>query len=168
MNKILYIFIFLINLQAKEPTIAFLNNIISNEMQELSIGVYSFVCVPYGVVTLEELYRTSKDASLCKKSIIDFYKKNKDLEFYVYKKMDIGQSYSIVFKEKQCLINVAGEKSYSEILLDKGLAFKAPKRLEKEYEYTFYKAQREAKMFKKGIWANSVTQNCISSIYIRE
>ena len=86
-------------LKANEPTMALLVNVISNDMQEFKIGIYKFSCTPYGIYTLEALYKTAKEDSLCRSSIKKFYIKRKNLLNYANKLLHLQQSYSLVFKE---------------------------------------------------------------------
>lgn len=65
----------ILSLHAKEPMMAILQNVISNEMQKFTFGNYSFVCEAYGVVSLEKLYEKSQNNSTCQESIKSFYKK---------------------------------------------------------------------------------------------
>ncbi|WP_455756406.1 thermonuclease family protein [Sulfurimonas sp.] len=150
---------------AKEPTIAILTNIISNDIQQFKIGDYQFYCKPYGVFTIDELYKEAKLDSTCKKTISSFYAKRKDLLHYAESKMKIMQSYPLKYKNNRCIINVEGEKSLSEFLLQEGLALKKPKLEDKEYEYYLFKAQYEAKITKKGIWKKNIIRECVSNIY---
>ena len=149
---------------AKEPVIATLVNIISNEIQDYKIGNYKFRCPPYGVYTLEELLRNSKPDSVCRSSIQQFYKKEQALRNYAHKKLYVQQSYSILFKDEKCIVNVAGTKTYSEFLLDLGLGVKVPSKLDERYDSYFLKAQSKAKNAKRGLWSVGIAKKCATSI----
>jgi len=165
-NNFIFLFFFLFStlLAAKEPVLSTLVTIVSNEVHEFKNGNYKYMCRPYGVYTLEELYRNAKKDSVCQKSIQSFYNKNPNLLNYSHQKLNTFQSYSIVFKNQKCVISVAGEKSYSEFLLEEGLALKVPAKLGKEYDFLFMKVQREAKKEKKGLWNENISKECASSI----
>ena len=126
MHKIVYFFIlhmFMnVLLSAKEPTVVILDNVISNEVQEFRIGEYSFRCIPYGVLSLERLYSNSKLTSRCQKSIYDFYKKYPDLKYYAQRILKREQMYHVEFKNQECILYASGEKTFSELLLENGLA----------------------------------------------
>ncbi len=158
--------IFVNNLYAKEPLMAILLQVKSNTTQEFKVNQNSFSCSPYGVITLEDLYKRTKADSVCRKSILAFYKKRKDLKYYVHDMLSIFQLYSLRFEDKKCILNVSGEKSLSEILLDKGLAIKEPGALQREYNFYFYKAEQKARIQKKGLWEENIYKECASSIYI--
>ena len=69
--------IFIINLfiltalDAREPMLATLNRVVSNELQIFQIRQSSYSCRPYSVVTLNKLYLSSNSESVCRKSIKD-------------------------------------------------------------------------------------------------
>ena len=164
LNIFLLLFLLKYALYAEEPVLATLVKITSNEKQEFKIGTYNFTCTPYGIITIEELYRDAKSDSVCRKSIFKFYEQNPNLEYFAAKKLKALQSYSMVFIDGKCVISTAGEKSLSEFLLDEGLAIKIPNSLEKEYDSYFHKSELEAKVMKKGIWEGNLPKECISSI----
>lgn len=160
----LFFFLFSTLLGAREPLLSTLVTIVSNEVHEFKNGNYKYTCTPYGINTLEELYRNAKKDSECQKSIQSFYKKKPNLLHYSYQKFNVFQSYSMIFKNKKCLISVAGEKSFSEFLLEEGLAIKVPTKLDQEYDFLFLKVQGEAKREKKGLWSVNIAKECASSI----
>lgn len=155
------------SLSAQEPLMATLVNIVSNETQEFKIINNKFSCTPYGIITLDKLYMNADVDSICRKSILHFYEKRKDLQYYVHKKLNIFQSYSLIFKDNKCIINVSGEKSLSEFLLEEGLALKKKGILNKEYNFYFYKAEETAKVLKKGLWADNISKVCASSMEVK-
>lgn len=165
-NNFIFLFFFLFStlLGAREPLLSTLVTIVSNEVHEFKNGNYKYICTPYGIYTLEELYRNAEKDSMCRKSIRSFYKKRPDLFNYSHQKFNTFQSYSMVFKNQKCLVHVAGEKSYSEFLLEEGLAMKVPTKLDIEYDFLFLKVQREAKREKKGLWSVNIAKECASSI----
>jgi endonuclease YncB( thermonuclease family) len=168
MNKIQNILLLLLlsaTLMAKEPTIAILTTIISNDTQKYKIANNQFVCKQYAVIGIDELYNLSSFNTKCKSSIKKFYEKRADLKYYSYKKLHVGQSYVLKFKNNRCIVSVQGEKSLSEFLLEEGLAVRKPFIKDKEYESYLFAAQLRAKLSKKGIWKDSITRECIANIY---
>lgn len=154
------------SLFCKEANMNILVNVISNEIQEFKRGNYSYRCVPYGILTLERLYINASPDSVCKKSITNFYKKRKNLKFFVEKKMNVQQLYNVIYKDEKCIINIQGEKSLSEVLLDEGLAIKVPSALSREYDFYFYKAQKQARLQRKGLWETNIAKECVASVYV--
>ncbi|OIP56276.1 MAG: hypothetical protein AUK54_02540 [Helicobacteraceae bacterium CG2_30_36_10] len=172
MPKLIYFFILLsvflsslFSVYAKEPTLAILNTIISNETQKLSIGNYGFTCEPYGVLTLEKLYNNATMDYTCQDKIKTFYIKHPDLEYYSSSILHIRQMYHIEFKGKECILYAKGQKVLSEILLEEGLAVKQPAFDDEEYNYLFSKAQNRAKSNKKGLFEDDTLSACIDSLY---
>ena len=152
-------------LSAKEPFLARLVNIPTNDIQEFEYGNIGFTCLPYGVISVDELYRRADQDSMCKKSIALFYRKRVDLKYFTDSKMNVYQSYSLLRKENnRCIINISGEKSLSEFLLEEGLAVKQPLFKDKEYIYYFFQTQEKAKEEKKGMWKGRITKDCAAYI----
>ena len=162
----IFTLLFLLNTTyyAKEPQLAILTNINSNEKQEFKIGTYNFTCTPYGITTIEELFRNSKSDSMCRKSINKFYAKNPNLKYFAIKKLKVAQSYGMNFINGKCIVNVSGEKTLSEFLLNDGLALKISDELDREYDFYFYKSELDAKVMKKGIWSGNIPKECISAM----
>jgi len=169
MPKFIPIFIFpvllLLSLHAKEPMMAILQNVISNEMQKFTFGNYSFVCEAYGVVSLEKLYENSQNNSTCQESIKSFYKKNPYLQYYIESILKSQAMYHVELKEKGCVIYVQGKKTLSEVLLEEGLAVNQPSFEDEEYNYSFLKLQQRAKNNKKGVWSEDILRSCVDSLY---
>lgn len=166
MLKLIYFYILLITaLDAKEPLLTTLVNVVSNGTQQLSVGDYSFFCVPYGILTLEKLYNNSKINSTCQKKVQNFYIKHPYLEYYSSSILYTQQMYHIEFKGKECVLYAKGQKILSEILLEEGLAVKQPLFEDEEFKYLFFKAQSRARMNKKGLWEEDILSACIDSLH---
>lgn len=153
-----------INLEAKEPTLAILKNIDSNDFQKFSIKNSSFICQPYGVITLEEIYKKSKKNSICRKNINKFYIKNRDLLYFSESILKVGQMYHIEFKNSKCLIYAKGQTTLSQILLRKGLGFKTMRFKDEEFDEIFTDAMNSAKINEEGLWKGSIQRNCTAEI----
>jgi len=163
----IYIFYILLSLpiDAKEPTLAILNNTISNAIQEFGIGDYSFECRSYGVLTLEKMYNTSKSGSRCQNSIDRLYRKNPKLKDYTHRLLEYKQTYHLEIKETECVLYAKGQVTLSELLLAEGLAIKKPMFKDEEFESYFNLAQRKAKIENKGLWAEKIFNSCIEELY---
>lgn len=168
MHKIIYFLIIHIlismNVSAKEPDMAILNNVYSNTAQLFSIGNYSFHCEPYGVITLDSLYNNKSINSSCKKSIENIYKKQPYLRYFTDELLSIKQNYHIEFNDNKCTLYVRGQITLSELLLKEGLVLLEPSFMDKEYIYVYNKAQKQAKVNKKGIWSDRTLAICISEM----
>jgi len=169
MHKKINIFILMVflaqSLLSKEPTMAILQDIESNDIQHFKFGNYQFTCLAYGVLSIDELYRESALDSKCQESINGFYNKRADLKYYTNSKLKVMQLYNVEFKDSRCIIYTSGGKSLSEFLLEEGLAVIKPLFKDEEFQYYFLKAQKKAKMSRNGIWAKNITRECISNIY---
>jgi hypothetical protein len=152
-------------LYAKEPTMAILVDITTNSTQKFKIKKYNFYCTPYGVITLEKLYKNSKMDSKCKESINSFYKKHPDLKYFAIELLNVGQMYHLEFKNNECVIYAKGQRTLSDILLSEGLALNKPKFKDEEFNFLFERAQTNAKLLKKGVWGDKVLNDCISELY---
>jgi len=169
MYKIIYFLVLPFTyIYAVEPTLAILYNVNSNETQKFNIGNYNFYCSPYGVTSLETLYKRSKSDSLCKKSIDRFYVKNPDLKYFSDGILHLTQRYHIDFKEGKCVVYANGELSLSELLLKNGLAILNPKFDDEEFSYRFKNSELEAKFSKKGLWGTTIHKDCISEMLAKE
>lgn len=169
MRKSVYFFFIslLINtlLDAKEPTMAILLDITTNSTQRFNIAQYNFYCRPYGVITLDKLYKNSKIDSKCRDSINNFYNKHPNLEYFTSELLKVGQTYHLEFKDKECILYARGQKTLSEILLSEGLAVNRPMFKDEEFKFLFERAQINAKLFEKGIWGEKVLKDCIAELY---
>jgi len=162
--SIIYINI-LSNLVAKEPLLAILDTIVSNETQIFSIKNFTLECKPYGVITLEKLYTSSQKNSICQKSIEKFYIKNPILQEFANRLLKSKQKYRIEVKNSTCIIYAKGEITFSELLLSAGLAIKQPIFKDEEFKSYYISAQRKAKIDKKGLWNENIFNDCIKEFY---
>jgi len=168
-KKISLIIFFTSFLFAKEPFLATLVSIDSNDIQTFQYGTIKFTCLPYGVVALDQLYREADEKSNCKKSIRKYYQKRRDLLFYTNTKMHREQIYSIKRKENnRCIVHVAGEKSLSEFLLDKGLAVVKPAFQDRLYRYYFKSAEKKARLERIGLWNENIKNECVAYLYVKD
>lgn len=154
----------LVNLEAKEPTIAILKSISSNDTQRFQINSNSFICEPYGVVSLEKIYAKSKKDSLCRKSIDEFYVKNRKLLYFSQSFLKLFQGYHIELKNLECVVYAKGQTTLSELLLSEGLAVNKNGFKDREFSSVYEKVSRTAKRDKKGVWNSSVLKDCASLI----
>jgi len=160
-NLILIILI-ITSLEAKEPTLAILKNIYANDVQQFTYQNYTFTCRPYGVVSIEDIYKTKKVSSVCKKRIIKFYIQNPKLKHYSARLLKLFQMYHIdVKKDLRCLIYAKGMKTLSELLIEKGLAIKKPYLKDEIFKYKFDTAQEGASYHKRGLHKDPILKNCM-------
>ncbi len=160
--KFIFIVLLITNfLEAKEPTLAILRNVYSNDFQQFTYKNYSFICRPYGIATLEDVYRSPSVSSVCKEHIDKFYIQNPLLKHLSASLLKIFQMYHITFKDGKCLIHAKGLKTLSEILVDNGIAVKEKYLKDEIYGYKLDKAQKKASFLKKGLHKDKVLRNCM-------
>ena len=159
----LFIIIFLVlSLDAKEPTMAILKNVYANDFQQFTYHNYSFLCKPYGIVSLEDIYKSPTSSTVCKKKVIEFYIKNPNSEYFAQKLLKVSQMYHVdVQKDLTCLIFANGMRTLSEELIRNGLAIKKPYMKDEIYKYKFDLAQKKARYHKTGLYKDPVLKNCM-------
>ncbi|MEA1956494.1 MAG: hypothetical protein U9N02_08380 [Campylobacterota bacterium] len=150
-----------ISLSAKEPILAILKNINSNDLQQFTLQNYSFYCRPYGIVTLEDIYRSPIASDTCKKKVIKFYIKNPKSKYFSDTLLKLFQMYHIEFKDEKCILYANGRKTLSEALVENGLAVKEPYLKDEIFKYIFDEAQKRASYHKRGLHADEVLKNCM-------
>lgn len=166
MRKFTLLFYFLTTfVYAKEPTMALLISVPANDTQHFRLAQYSFVCKPYGIVSLEELYQASLTNETCKTTIEKFYRKNPLLLYFTSERLYKKQLYHIEFKENRCILYAQGQKTLSELLLRYGLAFVKPFFRDPEFYHSFINAQNNAKNDSLGMWSQDLVVQCMAAIY---
>ncbi len=163
--KTILIFIFTYAIYAEPIQIAQLQKIYSNDLQQFSIGMYSFSCQPYGVITLEEILANKDLLSTCKQKIENYLTQNPVQENFIQMSLHLRQGYHVEFKESRCIVYAYGQKTISEALLERGLAVNKHNFKDDEFRYLYQSAQTRAKNKKIGIWSDMNLQTCVTSIY---
>jgi len=167
MHKILYFYILqavlVSSLHAKEPILSILFDITSNGSQKFNIGNYNFRCNSYAIETIEELYYRDETSSECKKSIENFYTKNPKLKYFSEYLLHVKQEYHVDFRNSECILYAKGEKTLSEILLENGLGILNKPFKDREFEYSFKKAQHKATINKIGLWGDKKLRSCFEA-----
>ena len=165
MYKYFLFFIYLLSLSAQEPTLAKLLTSNTNEFQRFSIANTSFICRPYGVLSLDQLYKQSSLKSQCKEKIQSYYLANPQDYYFLQNLLKRGQWYHIEFKKESCVVYAKGQYSISELLLLRGLAVRKPNFRDLEFKASFYKAQKIARAKKVGIWKDEIVKSCLDEMY---
>lgn len=165
MYKIISVFFLqlfiLLSCQAQEPALGMLRAVQANDMQKFSFGNTHFICKAYGIISLEELYHDENTNDVCKEKILRFYQKNPHMQYFSATLLDRKQLYHLEFRARRCILYAQGQMTLSELLLKNGLAIVKPMFVDKEFRYPYKKAQKNAKLNKKGIWADETLSECI-------
>lgn len=165
-NLFLILFLYpFFTLKAQEPIVAVLVDVSSNQYQKFQIANSTFICKPYGVITINKLYEQSSLSSECKDAISGFYKRHPEGKYYAYGLLKVKQMYRIEFKEDECLVYAYGQKTFSESLLEEGLALRRPKLKNDEFEAGFLRAQENAKIKRSGLWEENILRKCVVELY---
>ena len=164
--KIFLFFLFFLHscVLAKEPYLMELITIYDNGNYLFQHKKSTYLCSPYGVITLDKIYQQKSLNATCKKAIGEFIVSNAKLANYVYYRLKVREFYHIEFKNSQCLIFSKGQKSFSKELLLVGMAIIDPKLKDEIYSYKFRKAQQSALDAKRGLWKNYKVKTCVSEL----
>lgn len=157
--------LFVTFLTAEEPTLAKLIRIDSTQYQRFQVGTYQFTCSPYGIRSVDDFFKISKEGSTCRKAIQKFYDKHPELQSFIYDLLMVNQWYHYEIRDNSCILFAKGQKTLSEILLEKGLAIQKPFFKDNEFNSEFKRAQNYAKMNKKGMWDSLIMKHCVSELY---
>ncbi len=150
---------------AQEPLIMILDAIESNSAFVFRYKQTHMLCKPYGVIGMDEILVNKRLNPICKSALEEFFIQNPKLYYFAHYKLYLEQGYHVEVTQNGCKIFVSSPKSYSEMLLENGLAIIDQKVYDEEVDFLFYKALRRAKMQKRGIWQNPKIQSCISEFY---
>jgi len=153
--------LFCSRLFASEPFVATLDAVISNKIQLFHSGNYDFYCEAYGVLDVEDILSHSLKNEVCMVAVLDLYTKNLNLKYFTENFLHIQQNYVVELKKNGCVLYASGQKTLSEVLLENGLAIKPMNFKDKEFRYSFLKAQRKAEFEKKGIWRDTIKGKCL-------
>jgi len=159
--NLIFLSLISISLNAREPTLAILKNVYSNDIQQFTYQNYSFTCKPYGIISIEDVYNNSNISTICKKRIEKFYIHKSKAKYFSARLLKLFQSYHIKIKDTKCLIYSSGIKTLSESLIENGLAVKFPYLKDEIYSYKFETAQKRAEYYELGLHKDPVLKNCI-------
>jgi hypothetical protein len=166
MKNFLFPFFLLIPLlYAKEPTIMLLDHIYYNDLYMFHKAKERYLCQPYGVLSLDILIRQQeKLTTTCKTALQKLLQSQPMLLYFAKKKLLTEQSYRVELLQKGCVIFSKGGKTFSEELLENGIAIIDPTLKDEEYFWYFTNALNNAKNRKKGIWQNTQVKTCILEV----
>ncbi|QOP41563.1 hypothetical protein [Sulfurimonas marina] len=153
-------------LDAKEPTMMMVKRGINNSLQEFQIApYYSFVCKPYGVVTLDEVLNSKETDKECKNTLQKFYIQNPRLYNLYRRYLKRKSFYHVEYLDKSCLVHAKGELTFSEILLQNGIALIDKGFKDEIYNARFKSAQKSAETWKRGMFSDQKVLSCMKRFY---
>ena len=145
------------------PVTMTLESILSNEMFLFRYANERYTCKVYGIWGLEKIYRNKTLNATCKRALEEFILHNpKDVHMARYV-LHLQQRYRLEYKKGgSCVLYFNSPKSFSEVLLEHGLALLKPAFSDREFLYRFRSAQSIAQTQKRGIWSTPLLRSCIS------
>ena len=159
--KMLLILFLAVNIFGDTLHIAELKSVNSNDIQKFRIGMYGFICQPYGVVTLEEVLAQNDITPVCRQKIQTYFIKYPLQKYFVQMHTNVRQSYHVEFKKSRCIVYAQGKKTLSEELLERGLGVMKNNFTDDEFRYLFLTAQKRAQVAKMGVWGEDALLPCI-------
>ena len=165
-NLVIFMVLSLVSsLYAKEPFLAILKTVVSNDTQTFTLQKATFTCRPYGVVTLEELFERAKSDSECHDAIAKYYKKNVEQNYFSQMLLHPMQRYHIEMRESRCILYASGQMTLAELLLKNGLAILKPFFKDDAFRFIYRRAQQIAKEEKRGMYKDAIVSKCITELY---
>ena len=154
-------------LDAKEPQIFMLQQVYDITHQKFAYSNHmSLMCKPYGVRTLQEIMQMPKTSPYCKEKFTLFFQNHPHASYFAHTLLHLRAFYPLYMqKDGRCLVSVKGMKSYSEVLLENGLAVVEKGLLDEENLYRLQRAQERAQRNKKGLFSNPETTKCVMVSY---
>jgi hypothetical protein len=118
-------------------------------------------CEPHGIKTLEWMIRDAASVGECKKSIDIFYISHPHERLYAQEHLHLYQTYHYEKSDKGCILYANGPESYSEMLLNEGLAIVDDKYDNYEWNEKLKRAFLRGQSKKERINESDILQKCI-------
>lgn len=119
-------------------------------------------CEPHGIKTLEWLIRDAASPDECQKSVDTFYYAHPHERQYAQEHLHLYQRYHYEKDDAGgCILYANGPESYSEMLLNEGLAIVDIKYNNREWNERLKRASIRGQKKKEGIHSSDILQNCI-------
>jgi len=157
----LFCLFFAWNLEAAS-IIALLKSVENNNVLHMHYKKTPFVCVPYGVETVDELMLRMDSNSSCMRYLQDFRRAHPKEKFFAASSLHVQQQYSVEGMDGECLLYLSSEHTYSEALLEKGYGRRPVGYRYKDVilKHRFKDAVKRAQITKAGIWSDVNIRNC--------
>lgn len=120
------------------------------------------ICEPHGIKTLEWLIRNAVSPDECRKSVDAFYHAHPHERLYAQEHLHLYQRYHYEKDDRGgCILYANGPESYSEMLLNVGLAIVDEKYNNREWNERLKRASIRGKKKKESIHSSDILQKCI-------
>lgn len=154
-------FYFSISLNAK-IVLGLMNSIESNSAMTLLDNNIPVRCEPHGIKTLEWLIRDAASPAQCQKSVDAFYYAHPHERLYAQEHLHLHQTYHYEKDEKGCILYANGPESYSEMLLNEGLATVDDKYNNTQWNAKLKRALLRGQKKKERIHDTDILEKCIA------
>lgn len=118
-------------------------------------------CEPHGIKTLEWMIRDAAAPAECQKSVDIFYTSHPHEKRYAQEHLHLYQRYHYEKSDKGCVLYANGPESYSEMLLNNGLATVNEKYDVREWNEKLKRAFIRGQKQKAGIHDTDIIARCI-------
>lgn len=118
-------------------------------------------CEPHGIKTLEWMIRDAASVSECQKSVDAFYVAHPHERLYASEHLHLYQRYHYEKDDKGCILYANGPESYSEMLLNEGLAIVDEKYNNREWNERLKRAFLRGQSKKERVSQSDILQKCI-------
>lgn len=149
-----------VSLNAK-ITLGIMNGIENNSVMTLLDNNKPVKCEPHGIKTLEWLIRDATTVQECQKSVDAFYFAHPHVRLYAQEHLRLHQTYHYEKSDKGCILYANGPESYSEMLLNEGLAIIDDRYDNREWNAKLKRALLRGQSKKEGIFQSDILQKCI-------
>lgn len=154
-------FIATATLYGNEIKIGLLSSVESNAIVKLTYRNQTVRCVPFGIIPLESMSINSSTPKECSDHISRFYAEHPEDRVYAKRILKPGLNYHFELKTEGCVLYANGLQTYSEMLLEKGLALQSPRFDDAEWNARLKRAQKGAELFQRGLHETQIRKFCI-------
>ena len=151
---------FSISLNAK-IMIGQMHSIENNSVMTLLDNNIPIRCEPHGIKTLERMIRDAASPAECQKSVDVFYTAHPHERLYAQEHLHLYQTYHYEKSDKGCILYANGPESYSEMLLNEGLAIVDDKYDSSEWNEKLRRAVLRGQNKKDRIHDSDILPKCI-------
>ncbi|MDQ1299011.1 MAG: hypothetical protein QG558_1550 [Campylobacterota bacterium] len=156
----LVFFCFSISLNAK-IMLGKMSSIENNSAMTLLDNNKPVKCEPHGIKTLEGMIRDAATPTECQKRVDAFYYTHPHERLYAQEHLHLHQTYHYEKSDKGCILYANGPESYSEMLLNEGLAVVDEKYNNSEWNEKLKRALLRGQKKKERIHDSDILQKCI-------
>ncbi|MDP1784707.1 MAG: hypothetical protein Q8K81_04680 [Sulfuricurvum sp.] len=118
-------------------------------------------CESHGIKTIEGMIRDAASVSECQKSVDAFYVSHPHERLYAQEHLHLHQTYHYEKNDNGCILYANGPESFSEMLLNEGLAVVDEKYNNKEWNERLKRALLRGQKKKERIHESDILQKCI-------